>query len=109
MSEQQTRHAMVASIGRALADETCLCVIDALMEQPQTPQQLSAALQTDGETVAHALQLLRQAGLLLRRQDSADDVESLSPFGVYGARTALCEVLATTHEDGQCAKCGGCQ
>ena len=95
---------MAFIVATALADHTRLAMIDILQNGPITVADLSNRV---GESVEEHLAMLKNAGLLLGDIHSQEPI-SLSPFGVYGARKILDEVLATTHEDGQCAGCKGC-
>ncbi|MBR6548163.1 MAG: winged helix-turn-helix transcriptional regulator [Clostridia bacterium] len=102
--ENSAKNQMAFIVATALADHTRLAMIDILQNGPITVADLSNRV---GESVEEHLAMLKNAGLLLGDIHSQEPI-SLSPFGVYGARKILDEVLATTHEDGQCAGCKGC-
>ena len=103
--KNSAKNQMALLIASALADATRLEVIDILQNGPITVADLTSRV---GEPLEEHLTVLKKAGLLLGDTDGGEPI-SLSPFGVYGARKMLDEVLATTHEDGQCAGCKGCQ
>ncbi len=102
--ENNVKNQMAYLVATALADQTRLAMIDILQNGPITVADLSSRV---GESAETHLKVLKNAGLLLGDIDSQEPI-SLSPFGVYGARKILDEVLVTTHEDGQCAGCKGC-
>ncbi len=95
---------MALLVATALADETRLAMIDLMQNGPITVAELTSRV---GESAREHLTVLKNAGLLLGDITGQGPI-SLSPFGVYGARKILDEVLVTTHEDGQCAGCKGC-
>ncbi len=96
---------MAYLVASALADGTRLQLIDLLQNGPITVSQLTEQM---GQPVCEHLLVLKTAGLLLGDINGEEPI-SLSPFGVYGARKILDEVLSTTHEDGQCGGCQGCK
>ena len=95
---------MALLVATALANTTRLAMIDILQNGPIEVKELA---QQVGDSIVEHLSVLKNAGLLLGDIHGKEPI-SLSPFGVYGARKILDEVLATTHEDGQCAGCKGC-
>ncbi len=102
--KNSAKNQMALLVATALADETRLELIDILQNGPVT---VEALVNQIGESANEHLAVLKNAGLLLGDVQGKEPI-SLSPFGVYGARKILDEVLATTHEDGQCAGCKGC-
>lgn len=98
------KNQMAFLVATALADATRLEMIDIMQNGPTTVADLQKQF---GEAVLEHLSVLKNAGLLLGDIMGEDPI-SLSPFGVYGARKILDEVLATTHEDGQCGGCKKC-
>ncbi len=102
--ENSAKNQMAYLVANALADITRLAVIDFMQNGPVTVADLQAKF---GEGIAEHLAILKSAGLLLGDIHREEPI-SLSPFGVYGARKILDEVLATTHDDGQCAGCNKC-
>ncbi len=103
--EISARNQMVLLITHALGDDTRLHMMDILQNGPITVPELQSRF---ADSIDEHLMILKNAGLLLGDVQGSDPI-SLSPFGVYGARKILDEVLATTHEDGQCGGCQGCK
>ena len=102
--ENSAKNQMALLVANALADATRLQMIDIMQNGPITVDELASQV---GESAREHLAVLKNAGLLLGDINGPEPI-SLSPFGVYGARKILDEVLATTHEDGQCGGCKGC-
>ena len=103
--ELNVKNQMVLLVASALADTTRLQLIDILQNGPIT---VAGLTQHIGQPIEEHLTVLKTAGLLLGNINEQEPI-SLSPFGVYGARKILDEVLSTTHEDGQCGGCNGCK
>ena len=102
--KNSAKNQMALLVATALADATRLEMMDILQNGPICVSELEKQL--DEPVDAH-LEVLKNAGLLLGDIKGSEPI-SLSPFGVYGARKILDEVLVTTHEDGQCGGCKGC-
>lgn len=98
---------MVRIIAEALLSEQALIIIEALQQRPLTNVQLAEWCGCSVVDVNQSLQLLQKAGLVQVHEENVQ-LFSLSPFGMYGARQLMNQVLATTCEDGQCSGCCGC-
>ena len=102
----KAEHKLTMNIVEALHHEVRLTIIDVLKEGPQSVTQLCHQCKCDENEMLEHITVLRNAGLVL---PMAEQKLSLSPFGMYGAREHLKQVLATTNEAGCCDGCKGCQ
>lgn len=86
MSEREVRAGAYAALG----DPSRLAIIDLLAHADLAPGELGARLHLPTNLMAHHLQILEQAGLIVRRRSEGDGRRS------YVLRTAACNRLVGT-------------
>lgn len=74
----------------ALGDESRLAIVELLAHADLAPSELGAELDVPTNLMAHHLQILEQAGLIIRRRSEGDGRRS------YVVRTAACDQLLGT-------------
>ena len=75
---------------KALADDTRLAVVEALMDGPRRVHQLGEMLGVEQSLLSHHLRVLRDIGLLEARRDGKAMLYGLAPgVEIGGARRAI--------------------